>query len=222
MPAAGNGHPLVREYIDSARGRTPATFALEGLWAIRRALDASIHIDVLFVCRALERGDDAAGAVEEVRASGATVLDVSERVLLRMVRRKGPDGLAAIARMPTRTLDDLAIDDAARLVIADGIELPGNLGTIVRCADGAGAAGVVRTGRRVRANHPLVVKASMGTVFSTPVVDAEPAAAHAWLRENRVRIVATDPHAVVSYLDVDYDGPIAVVLGNERHGLASF
>jgi TrmH family RNA methyltransferase len=107
-------------------------------------------------------------------------------------------------------------------VIADSFDLPGNLGTIIRCADGAGAAGVVVTDRRIRLTHPLVLKASMGTVFSLPVVDADRDAALGWLRTRHFRIMAAEPDAPITYRDVDYRGRIAIVVGSERHGLAAF
>lgn len=223
MPAAGTGHPRVREYIDSKRNRADAQLlALEGLWAIRRALAATVPVEAVFVCAELLRGNDATRVVAEVREQGGAVLDVTPRVLQRMVRRDGPDGLAAIARLPSRALVDIPIGPTSRLVVADGFDLPGNLGTIVRSADGAGACAVVQTDRRVRVNHPLVVKASMGTVFTTPVVDSRRDEALAWLRARGVRIVAADPSATTSYRDADYRGPVAIVLGNERHGLAAF
>ena len=223
MPAAGPGHTDVRAYIQTTRGRGAAdVLALEGLWAIERALDAAIEIEAVFVCDALRRGEDAHRAIEEVRRRGGAVLDVSARVLQRMVQRDGPDGLAALARLPIRTLADIRLGPDGRVVVVDGCDLPGNLGTIVRCADGAGAVGVVQTGRAIRVNHPLVVKASMGTVFTMPVVDADPGEVRQWLRAGGVRVVAADPSAPVTYREVDYGGPIAIVVGSERHGLTPF
>lgn len=223
MPAAGPGHHHVRTYIQTTRGRGAAdVVALEGLWAIQRALDAAIPIEVVFVCDALRRGEDAEHAVEEVRRRGGAVLDVSARLLQRMVARHGPDGLAALATLSIRTLADVHLGPDARVVVVDGCDLPGNLGTIVRCADGAGAAGVVQTGRGIRVNHPLVVKASMGTVFTTPVVHVEPEAARQWLSANGVRVVAAHPSATMTYRAVDYGGRTAVVVGSERHGLSPF
>ena len=222
---AGIGHPEVRRFLAIKHNRRPTTanaVALEGLWSIRHAIDAAIPVDVVFVCTSLLRGDDAHHAVDHLRAAGAAVFEVSERVVARMVDRDGPDGLAAIARLHERQLDDIAIDASTRLVIADSFELAGNLGTLIRCADGAGASGVVVTDRRVRLTHPLVVKASMATVFSMRVVDVDRSDALTWIRDQRVRLVAADPAATTSYRDADYRGPVAVVVGSERYGLASF
>jgi TrmH family RNA methyltransferase len=73
--------------------------------------------------------------------------------------------------------------------------------------------------RRVRRGHSLVIKASMGTSLTLPVIDIEREAALAWLRANGFTIVAADPAAPTGYRDADYRAPAAVVVGNERDGL---
>lgn len=222
--AAGTGHPRVRQFLNIKHNRAPnpTGVALEGLWAIRAAVDASLPVEAVFVCPTLRRGDDGDDLVTELRSRGAVALEVSERVMRRMVDRDGPDGLAAIAHLRSGALGDVVVDAATRVLVADSFELAGNLGTAIRCADGAGAAGVILTNRRIRVSHPLVVKASMGTLFSLPVVEAERAPALTWLRRTGFRVIAADPAATVSYRRADYRGPVAVVLGSERYGLAPF
>lgn len=223
---AGPGHPRVRQYLHVRHNRAPrppGAVALEGQWAVRTALDAGIDIEVVFVCPPLLRGDAGPRLVEDLRAAGTPHLhQVSERLLARMVARDGPDGLAALAHLRSARLSDLAVGPDTRVLIADGVDLAGNLGTLIRCADGAGATAVVVTERRVRLTHPLVVKASMGTLFSLPVVDAEAEEAVAWCRHRGVRIVGADPAAPASYRVARWCPPVAVVVGNERHGLSPF
>jgi len=225
VPRAGIGHPRVRQFLNIKHNRGPnptGAVALEGLWSLRHAIAAGIPIEVLFVCEALLRGGESNAVIDAAAADGATILSVSERVLHRLVDRDGPDGLAAIARLPRRTLDDIAVRPSTRIVIADHMELAGNVGTIIRCADGAGAAAVLLTERQVRLTHPLVMKASMATLFSLPVIDASRNDALGWIRRHRIRIVAADPAAASSYREANYRGPIALVLGSERYGLAPF
>jgi TrmH family RNA methyltransferase len=223
LAPAGMQHPRVRQFLNIKHNRNAAgALALEGLWAIRHAMGASVPVEVVFVCRTLLRGHETERVVDDLRARGAEAFEVSERVLRRMVERDGPDGLAAVAFLPPRRLGDIAVDGATRIVVADGFELAGNLGTIIRCADGAGASGVVVTERQIRVSHPLVLKASMGTVLSMPVIDVGREATLAWLRRLGFRIVAADPAADTSYRDADYRGPLAIVVGSERHGLAGF
>jgi RNA methyltransferase, TrmH family len=225
LVAAGSGHPRVRKFLDIKHNRgshPPGALALEGLWSIRHAVRAGLQVEAVFVCPALLRGSESDLMVKQLRTKGAIALEVSERVLRRMVDRDGPDGLAALAVLPSRHLDDISVTPRARVVVADSFELAGNLGTVIRCADGAGVAGVIITERRLRLTHPLVVKASTGTVFSMPIVEAERADALDWLRRKGFRVVAADPASGLSYRKADYRGRIAIVLGSERYGLGSF
>jgi TrmH family RNA methyltransferase len=217
-------HTRVKQYLALKRQGSSHAIALEGLWAIRAAAEApDVDLEVVFVCPPLLRGDDIDRLVDRRRTR---VIEVGEKVLRRLVDRDGPDGLAAIAHLPPRRLDDLAIDHdrGGTVVVADSLDLAGNLGTLVRCADGAGARAVVVTERRVRLNHPLVVKASMGTIFTMPVVATGREAALDWLRAHEVRTVAADPAATTSYRDpdADYGNATAIVVGSERHGLHPF
>ena len=210
-------HPRVQQYLDVKRRASSSAIALEGLWAIRAARDAGVELEVVFVCPPLLRGDGVHHVVDRRRT---LVVEVSERVLHRMVDRDGPDGLAAIAHLAEQRLDDVPTDGT--VVVADAMDLAGNLGTLVRCADGAGALAVIVTDRRVRLNHPLVVKASMGTIFTMPVVAADRVEGLAWLRARGFRIVGADPAAPTSYRTADYGERTAIVVGSERHGLHPF
>ena len=225
LAPVGAGHPRVRQFSSIKHNRGPnrrGAVAVEGLWSLRHALDAGVPVEVVFVCPALLRGVESDRAVAEVTAAGGLAYEVSERVLRRMVERDGPDGLAAIVHLPQRSLSDVRVNGATRIVVADSYELAGNLGAVIRSADAAGATAVLVTERRVRVAHPLVLKASMGTVFSMPVIDCDRSVAAAWLSTHGVRTVAADPAAGCSYRDADYGGPVALVTGSERYGLDPF
>ncbi len=223
LSRVGADHPRVKQFVNIKRNRAgtpPRAVTLEGLWALRHALDARTPIECVFACPALLRGDESHLRIEEAMNRGARAYEVSERVLCRMVDRDGPDGLAALGFLRAHQLVDVRVEATTRVAVLDRMELAGNLGAVIRCADGAGAAAVILTERRIRVTHPLVVKASMGTIFSMPVVDATVDDVVAWSRRHRVRIIAADPNAAVSYRDADYSGPVALVLGSERHGLS--
>jgi RNA methyltransferase, TrmH family len=221
---AGLKHPRVREFL--AGKRHPASrglqgaVALEGTWLIRRALAAGVRLEAVFVCPALLQGAEGLALAGKAVGLGAEGYEVSERVLCRLVDRDGPDGIAALGRARERTLGDIRVGRRTRVMIADCWDLPGNLGTLIRCADAAGASGVLVVEQGFGLGHPLVLKASMGAALAMPVVAVGRPAARRWLRERGFRIVAADPAGGRSYRDVDYRGPLAIVVGSERRGLA--
>lgn len=225
LTPAGPGNKWVREFFSVKRNGASsgtAAVALEGLWMIRAARAAGCVIEAVFVCADLLRGPDSLRLVGELVEDGVPALSVSARVLTRMAGRDGPDGLAAVGRRPAVALGDLVPGPYALCVVLDGCALPGNLGSLVRCADGVGACAVITTNCRVRLHHPLVLKASMGTVFSVPLCGAEPNEALSWLRLHGFHLLAAEPSSPVSYLNADYPPKVAILLGSERDGLNAF
>jgi len=210
-----------QDFINAKRKGLARAVAIEGSWELRHALKAGVAVETVLVCPPLFRGEESARLVDEARARGALVVEVGERAFRTLVDRDGPDGVAALAHVRPWRLDELRVEPSTRIVVLDRMELAGNLGAVIRCADGAGAAAVVLTDRRTRVTHPLAIKASMGTVFSMPVVDTSVEAACTWARASGVRVVAADPAATQSYRGDHYDGPVMLVLGSERYGLSS-
>jgi TrmH family RNA methyltransferase len=127
------------------------------------------------------------------------------------VVRSPETGLTALADLPPDPL----------LVVVDGVEKPGNLGAILRSADGAGAAAVIAADARTDLFNPNVVRASLGTVFTMPVAAADTADVRRWLEARGVRVVAARVDADRSYAEADLRGAVAIVLGSEATGLGT-
>lgn len=224
LTPAGSKHPRVREFLDAKRHPAsrdlPHAVALEGTWMIRQAIVAGVRLRAIFVCLPLFQQAEVLDLASKAMGLGAEGYEVSERVLSRLANRDRPEGIAALGQVRRRTLGDIRVGPRTRVMVADGWDLPGNLGTLIRCADAAGASGVLVVEQGFGLNHPLVLKASMGAALAVPVVAIGRQAASLWLRERGFRIVAADPAGGSSYRDVDYRGPLAIVVGSERRGLA--
>ncbi len=222
---AGPGHPRVREFLAVRRrgagSGLPGPVALESTWLIRQALAAGMQLQAVFVCPELLQAATGTELATRAVSLGAEGYQVSERVLARLTNRASTEGIAALAEAPRRTLGEIRVGRGTRVVVADDWDLPGNLGTLIRCADAAGASAVLVVGPGFGLTHPLVLKASMGAALTMPVIAVGRPAARRWLREHSVRIIAADPAGRRSYRDADYRGPLAIVVGSERRGLAS-
>lgn len=140
---------------------------------------------------------------------------LAEGVLERVVETESCQGLVALARW--RAVDVAALSEASFVVVADGVADPGNLGTIVRSAEAAGADAVVVTRGSVDVTSPKVVRASAGAVFFVPIVDDVDTSV---VRAAGLRVVGTSSHRGVDYTSIDVSGRLAVVVGNESHGLS--
>ncbi|HEV2814825.1 MAG TPA: TrmH family RNA methyltransferase [Solirubrobacteraceae bacterium] len=191
-------------------------FLVEGRRELGRAVDAGVELELLVRCPPLL--DDADAELVE-RAGAAEVLDVAPNVLDALVYREGHDGLLGVARMWDTGLDALALPARPLVLVAAGIEKPGNLGAMLRTAAAAGAAALVVADPVVDVFNPNVVRASVGALFAVPVGVAAADAVVAWLRANDVRILATTPDAATPHFAASLDGAAAVVIGREDAGL---
>ena len=187
----------------------------------RRAIEAGVEVETAFVCTPLLTSEDAREAVNALgRARGRRELvAVSERAFGKLAYGDRSDGIVLVVRPRVRRLEELELPAEPLVVVTEDVEKPGNVGAILRSADGAGADAVVAVGGTDLFN-PNVIRASVGTVFSVPVAAAPASEVAAWLRDRGLRIVATRVDAPLLHVDADLRGPLALVLGAEATGLS--
>lgn len=198
-----------------------ASMLIEGFREISRALDNAHPLESLFYCEERFQGDNNVALLERAAAAGATLVSCAPAAFDKMAYRDRPDGLLALAPPVRRTLPDIPLRDCPFLVVAEAIEKPGNLGTILRSADAANVDAVVVCDRCTDINNPNVVRASVGTLFTLPVVETSSEEALAWLRHHGVQTVAATPHASTLYVEADFSRPTAIIVGAEQYGLST-
>lgn len=191
---------------------------VDGVQPVWRAVEAGAGIDTLIVAPDLLDGSPAMRMVEEQEAAGTRVARLSGELFLRLSDREGAAGLAAIVRGGLGGLSALPVTGV--FVALHEVGNPGNLGTIIRTADAAGAAGVVLIGDTTDPFAPVAVKASMGSLFAVPVAHAASLDAFfTWTRAHAMSVVATSGRAEADHWSVEYPRPVAVLLGSEGNGL---
>lgn len=195
-------------------------FFIEGYREIFRAIQAEVQICSLFICPALFLGENEEKLIEKIAKDKTHYC--SESVFRSISYRDRPDGLIAVAEQMHHPLNFIALSTPAFVVIAEAIEKPGNLGTILRSADAAGVDGVIVCDRCTDIYNPNVVRASVGTLFTTPVVEAASQEVLALMRLEKIAIVAATPSASQEFTEVDLTGPVAIAVGTEQLGLSDF
>jgi TrmH family RNA methyltransferase len=194
---------------------------IEGYRECRRALDNGYRPQMLFYCEEIWlKHLNEPELVQRCGALGAEVYACTAPVFEKMAYRERPDGLLMIGPHLNKTLADLRLPENALLVVAEAIEKPGNLGTILRSADAAGVHAVIVCDRCTDIHNPNVVRASTGTLFSVPVVEADSDDALAFLRERGFCILATTPHTEHLHCGVPLTGNVAIAVGTEQYGLS--
>lgn len=192
---------------------------VEGTRETNRALQAGVAIETVFLAPALLT-PEGFELRRVLAAADVAIVEVTNEAFERIGRRQGPDGVVALIRPPERTLAMLDLPVDPLLLVAVDTEKPGNLGALIRSADAAGADALLCVGDAgTDPWNPGVIRASMGSVFTVPVVAVTDDVARSWLRARDVRIVATAPGAEIDVWDADLTGPVAIVVGPEHHGL---
>ncbi|MFL5668312.1 MAG: TrmH family RNA methyltransferase [Chloroflexota bacterium] len=192
---------------------------IDGARELRRALDRGVEITEAFMYEPLLAGPDARAALDALRDTGATILPTNQAVFAKLAFGERAEGLVAVARIPSTDLASLAIPEDALVVVLEGVEKPGNLGAVLRSADGAGADAVIAASPRTDLFNPNTIRASAGTVFALPLAAASSGDVLAWLRDHHIRIVAARVDGPGLYTDTDLTGRLAIVLGAEADGL---
>lgn len=194
-------------------------FVIEGYRELKRASDSGLEMCMLLICKELFLGVNEQELIEQIRLSGAEIYSCPPHLFEKLSYRDRPDGLLAVARQMKLKLNSLEALVEPFFVIAEAIEKPGNLGSILRSADAAGADAVIVCDRCTDIYNPNVVRASVGTLFTLPVVEAAGEETLLWLKKQQIQIVAATPAAKIDLYEADLKGAIAVVVGTEQLGL---
>lgn len=220
-------NPRIKEVIHLKERRErdkTGLFIIEGYRELLRAVDANVPINQLFFCEELFLGSNEGALIARLRMRGAQLFACTETVFRKLSYRDRPDGLVAIAPQQHRTLQDLQgqLSEVTSpfLVVAEAIEKPGNLGTILRSSDAVGVDALIVCDRCTDTHNPNVVRASVGTLFTVPVIESEGQATLQWLKERNIAILAATPSAELEFTEVDMTKPLAIVVGTEQLGLS--
>ncbi len=194
-------------------------FIIDGLREITRAIDAEIEVVEAFLCPSLCSSPVAKELLARLDNSGAVVAEVTGEVFEKLSFGSRSDGVVVVARTPGRNIDSLMLPEKPLIAVLEKLEKPGNVGAILRSADGAGLDAVIVVDPQTDLFNPNTIRASVGTVFSKQVCTASSDETVGRLRDWGLTLVAARPDADQLYTQVDYTQGIAIVLGNEAEGL---
>lgn len=220
---AGAQHGLIKlvaALIGNTKPNPKKLFVVEGIWALEKAKQYKLEIESFAFCPECIFSLESEKMVDEYIKLAQDSYMVSKKVFLKMSERENPDGLLAICKLPHFELSDIKLKENNLVVILDGLEIPGNIGTIIRSVDGVGGDGVILCNRKARLTHPKLIKSSQGSNFTIPIVEGEIDDIINWLQNNGFKIYLTDTRAKMEYHEETYSGRIAIVAGSERYGIS--
>lgn len=188
-------------------------FLLEGIRLVTEAVNVDYPLEFALAVKDIDPG-----LVEKLSGKCSTFL-VSHELLSVVTETEQPQGIVAVGRQRKSSLSQLTLFAQGLLMVVDGVQDPGNLGTIIRTADAAGAGGVIMTQNTVDVFNSKTVRSSMGSILKTNLVpERSPKEVVEWLSGNGWAIIVGHVGAERFYFEIDYSGRVAVVVGNENQG----
>jgi TrmH family RNA methyltransferase len=209
---------LVRSLRQRKTRQAEGLFLVEGVRAVEDLLASPLRVRLAVAASSLGDAPRGQALLQAVAAQGIALREADERELAALADTETPQGILAVAEIPSAGLDAIRMEaEPAVVLVLDAVQDPGNFGTLARTAEALGAAGLVALPGTVDPWNPKSVRAAMGSTFRLPVVEAEWDALAPWLRGQGARTLA----AVVGGEPLGEERPrrAALVLGNEGAGV---
>jgi TrmH family RNA methyltransferase len=210
--------------IDSIANNTKSNperlVAVEGIWAANQLLKYDIEIKALVLDLESIKSQDAYKIMVDLADKAEEIHMVSSSTYKKIAEIGTSAGIYVLAKFPHKALSDLNPVKHQVIAVLDGLEIPGNIGTIIRSCDGTNTDAVVICNRKTRITHPKILRSSQGSCFKIPIVEESSEAIIDWLKSNGYRIILTDTDAQKYYYEENYEGKLAIVMGSERYGIS--
>lgn len=208
----------VKSLHKNSTRRKEGVFLVEGAKEIAAALDGGYLPRCMFICPEIFE-EDLSPQILELRE----IYSVTKEVFEKIAYRGSSDGVLAIFEAKQRSLNELNFGENPLFLIIEAVEKPGNLGAIIRTADGAGVDAVIICDERTDIFNPNAIRASVGTIFTKQVVAASSAEVFDFLEKHEISVYgAILSDASELYSQVDLTNPVAIALGTEHEGLSDF
>lgn len=213
-------HFLALRSLQTAHGRSrTGLYIIEGIRHVARAI-AHTELESIFLDPSTLSNPFGRKLVRRLRQNGVPGIRLSHELYRNLSLATEPQGIGAVLRQKWASLNTLKAEANSIWIAAEAIESPGNLGTIIRTAEAAGATGLFVLRPDCDPYDPATIRASMGSLFSQTLVKCSPVEFIEWARSNRVAVVASSPAGLMGYKALRYRFPVAIVIGSEKHGLS--
>lgn len=194
-------------------------FLAEGLRIIAEARDSGLLPQIVAFSPDGARHPLAAEIIAATEAAGGEAIETTPDILSKMSGKDNPQMVLGAYRQPDTSLERINRSKAPLWIVAQALRDPGNIGTILRTGDAAGAGGLILIDNSADPFSVEAVRASMGAVFTQEVAAARWPEFLAWLRSGEGQLVGTSLKATQDYLEAEYRPPCFLLIGNEQQGL---
>jgi TrmH family RNA methyltransferase len=217
-------NPIIKEAlkIKEKRGRyRREAFLIEGGHLIETAMSSpDVEIRRVFFTDGFSAKKEGQRLLRQISKKNIQTIETSEHIILKLCDTGTPQGIAAVVSYKTIGLDGIIFKGIPFLVICDGIQDPGNLGTIIRASDAAGADAAIILPGTCDVFMQKAVRATAGSLFNIPIIYSEHELLFDYLDSMDIELYAADARANTAIYGADFKRPAAIALGNEARGLS--
>ncbi len=212
-------NPLIKATakLRTRRGReAQGLIIIDGTREVMRAVQAGVNVEQLFVRETKDKDKNPWSPWLDLAQTD--VFALSDRAFAKIAFGARQE-VVAVAATPSRSLDNIVLGESPCIAVLEGVEKPGNVGAVLRSADGAGLDAIVIVDGGTDLFNPNTIRACLGTVFAQQVVTASFRAFAAWSKSHAFRHLLARVDGAIEYTAVDYQQSCAIVLGSESSGL---
>lgn len=210
---------LLRSLRDKKARKSEGLFLAEGLRILTEARDSGLLPEIIAFSPEGARHPLAAEIIAATETAGGDAIETSADILSKMSGKDNPQMVLGAYRQPETSLDRIERSKAPLWIVAQALRDPGNIGTILRTGDAAGAGGLILIDESADPFSVEAVRASMGALFTQDIATARWPEFVSWLRSGEGQLVGTSLKATLDYLDAEYRRPCFLLIGNEQQGL---
>ncbi|MCB9772455.1 MAG: RNA methyltransferase [Candidatus Omnitrophica bacterium] len=228
MIIASFSNPKIKELakLRDHRERVKTGLTLiEGIREVRAAINAGISIKEMYICPSLYEGHEQGHVEDEILkglvARKVDIVEVTKEVFAKVSFGDRSEGVLAIGSARALAIKDVELKKNPIFMLVEGVEKPGNLGAILRTCDAAGVDALFVCDAATDIFNPNVIRASLGTVFTVPVINATTEQVVEFFKSKNIKIVAATPAGKKSYTSVNLCGGIVIAVGSEKDGLSA-
>ena len=211
----------LRSLRDKKGRRAEGLFLAEGLRILAEARDSGRLPEIVAFSPEGAKHALAAEIIDATEAAGGEAIETSTDILSKMSGKDNPQMLLGAYKVPDASLERVDRTTAPLWIVAQALRDPGNIGTILRTGDAAGAGGLILIDDSADPFSVEAVRASMGAIFTQEVATARWPDFLSWLRSGEGQLVGTSLKATDDYLEASYRKPCFLLIGNEQQGLPS-
>jgi len=210
----------IQALANNSKSNPEKLVGVEGIWASSQLLKYNVEIQSVVLDLESITTLDAYNIMIKLLDVTEEIHIVSNQTFKKIAEVGTSAGIFVVAKFPQTKLTQLNPKQHEVIVVLDGLEIPGNIGTIIRSCDGTNTDAIIICNRKTRITHPKILRSSQGSCFKVPIVEDETMTVIEWLKKNKYKVLLTDTDADKYYYEESYKGKIAIVMGSERYGIS--